>query len=105
MNSKDYAIGVLTVTAVILLTGLIVVHAVAPREAKAFAQNAEAGDYLVTTAQYTQYIELLMVFDTSQMKMNAYVFNIQTGQIELLQPSIPIVRQIQEGGTRQPPRR
>ena len=105
MNTKDFTIGVLTVTAVILLTGLIVVNVVAPREAKAFAQNASAGDYLVTTAQYTRYIELLMVFDTSQMKMNAYVFNIQTGQVELLQPPIPIVRQIQEQGARPPTRR
>lgn len=96
MNTKDLAIGVLTVTAVILLTGLIVMNAVAPREAMAFAQNAGAGDYLVTTSQYSEYIELLLVFDTAQLKMNAYVFNPQTGQVELLQPPIPIQRQIQE---------
>ncbi len=105
MNTKDFTIGVLTVTAVILLTGLIIIHAVAPREAKAFGQNAGAGDYLVTTTQYTKWIELLVVFDTAQLKMNAYVFNTQTGQVELLQPPIPIVRQIQEGGTRSPTRR
>lgn len=96
MNSKDFAIGVLTVTAVILLTGLIIIHAVSPKPAMAIGQNAEGGDYLVTTSQYNDYTELLMVFDTAQMKMNAYVFNPQTGQVELLQPPIPILRQIQE---------
>jgi hypothetical protein len=96
MNTKDFAIGVLTVTAVILLTALIIVQAVAPREARAFGQSESAGDYLVTTSQYNEYVELLMVFDTAQMKMNAYVFNPQTGQVELLQPPIPIQRQGQE---------
>ncbi len=96
MNTKDFAIGVLSVTAVILLTGLIAVHALAPREAKAIGQSADAGDYLVTTAQYSRWIELLMVFDTSTMKMNAYIFNIQTNQVDLLQPPIPIQRQAVE---------
>ena len=98
MNSKDFAIGILTVTAVILLTGLIIIHAVSPKQAMAIGQNAGAGDYLVTTSQYNEFTELLMVFDTAQMKMNAYVFNPQTNQIELLQPPIPIVRQMQESG-------
>lgn len=102
MKTKDFAIGVLTVTAVILLTGLIIVSAVAPRQAMAFAQNAGAGDYLVTTSQYNEYTELLLVFDTAQLKMNAYVFNPQTGQVELLQPPIPILRQMDRQET--PPR-
>lgn len=104
MNTKDFAIGVLTVTALILLTGIIIIHAVAPRQAMAIGQNAGAGDYLVTTSQYDDYVELLIVFDTAQMKMNAYVFNVQTGQIELLQPPIPILRQMQEA-PRPPTRR
>ncbi len=100
MNGKDFTIGVLTVTAVILMTGLIVIQAVAPKQAMAIGQNATAGDYLVTTSQYTSHSELLLVFDTAQMKMNAYVFNPQMGQVELIQPPIAILRQIQEA----PPR-
>jgi len=96
MNSKDFTIGVLSVTAAVLLTGLIIIHAVSPKQAMAIGQNAEGGDYLVTTSQYNDFVELLMVFDTAQMKMNAYVFNPQTGQVELLQPPIPILRQMQE---------
>ena len=102
MNGKDFTIGVLTVTAVILVTGLIIIHAVAPQQAMAFGQNAGAGDYLVTTSQYTDHSELLLVFDTAQMKMNAYIFNPQTGQVELIQPPIPILRQVQQEAPRPP---
>jgi hypothetical protein len=105
MNTKDFAIGVLTVTGVILLAALIVVHALTPREAKAFGQSSEGGDYLVTTAQYSDYVELLVVFDTAQMKMNAYMFNNATNQVDLLQPPIPIVRQQPQEKTRTPTRR
>jgi hypothetical protein len=92
MNGKDFAIGVLSITAVILLTGLIILHAVAPQKAMAFGQNAGAGDYLVTTSQVNDYVELLIVMDTAQMKMNAYIYNVQTGQVDLLQPPIPVLR-------------
>ncbi len=102
MNGKDFTIGVLTVTAVILMTGLIIIQAVAPKQAMAFGQNAGGGDYLVTTSQFTEYSEIVLVFDTAQMKMNAYVFNAQTGQVELIQPPIPILRQVQQEAPKPP---
>jgi hypothetical protein len=92
MSRKDFAIGVLSVTAVVLLTGLIIVQAMAPQQAMAFGQSAGSGDFLVTTSQVNDYVELLIVLDTAQMKMNAYIFNPQTGQVELLQPPIPVLR-------------
>jgi len=92
MSSKDFAIGTLSVTAVILLTGLILLHALSPQQAMAFGQNAAAGDYVVTTSQLSDRTELLIVVNTATEQMNVYAFNPQLGQVELLQPSIPIVR-------------
>jgi hypothetical protein len=104
MNGKDFAIGILSVTAVVLLTGLIILQAVSPQKAMAFGQNGGAGDYLATTSQVNDHVELLIVFDTAAMKMNAYIFNPQTGQVELLQPPIPVVRAAQRTSEERPRR-
>jgi len=85
MNGKDFAIGVLSVTAVILLAALILVHALLPQSAMAFGQSGRAGDYLVTTSQADENVELLIILDSAVQRMNAYMFNTQMGQVELLQ--------------------
>ena len=100
MNGKDLAIGVLSVTAVIFLTGLVIVHALLPQQAMGFGQNAAAGDYLVATSQFNERTELLLILDTASQEMNVYIFNAQLGQIELLQPPIPVNR-----AERRPPAR
>ena len=61
---KDFAIGVLSVTAVILLTALLVGHAFLPRQAMAFAQSGSAGHYLLTTCQLDDTAELLIILNT-----------------------------------------
>ena len=101
MTTKDFAIGILSVTGVILLTGIILVHAFMPQQAMAYAQNAGGGDYLVTTSQLGETTELVVVLDTAVERMNVYVFNPRLGQIELLQPPITIER----GEPREPERR
>lgn len=100
MNGKDFAIGILSVTAVILLTGLIIVHALLPQSAMAFGQNAAAGDYLVTTSQLNDRTELVVIVNTDTEQLNVYFFDPQLGQIQLLQPPIPIVRQDERRGVR-----
>lgn len=84
MNGRDFAIGVLSVTAVILLTGLIIVHAVTPQAALGLGQNAAAGDYLATTSQLDEGTELLFLLDTAAERMNVYGFNAVMGRIELI---------------------
>ncbi len=61
---RDFAIGVLSVTAVILLTALLVGHALLPRQAMAYAQSTSAGGYLVTTSQVDDSAELLLILNT-----------------------------------------
>jgi hypothetical protein len=85
MNGKDFAIGVLSVTAVILLTGLILVQTFSPQSAMAFAQSDRAGDYVVATAQLDDTVELLNILDAPAQRMNVYILNGQTNQIELIQ--------------------
>ena len=90
MSGKDFVIGVLSVTAVILLTGLVIIHAVRPEPALAFGQSASAGGYLVTTSQLNPDAELLLILDTAAEKMSVYAFNVQLGRVEMLQPPIAI---------------
>ena len=85
MTTKDFAIGVLSVTAVILFTGLVLLHTMLPQQAMAIGQNASSGDYLVTTSQLDDTAELVCVVDAALQRMNVYGFNPQAGQIELIQ--------------------
>jgi len=85
MNGKDFAIGVLSVTATILLTGLILVSTLMPEPALGFAQGDRAGDYIVKTGQLDDTVELLLILDAPSQRLNAYWFNVEMGGIELLQ--------------------
>lgn len=85
VSNENFAIGVLGVTAVILLAGLLVINAFVPGRALAAAQTGPAGDFLATSAHFNEAAELLIVINTSQQLMNGYGFNINTGQIELIQ--------------------
>lgn len=85
MNSKDLAIGVLSVTAVVLFAALVIVQTLAPRTAMAYAQTANSGDFLVTTTQLDETAELVVVVEAAVQRMNIYGFNVQVGQIELVQ--------------------
>jgi hypothetical protein len=84
MNSKDLGIGILSVTATILLVGLFVVNVTQPERAYAFGQSGASGDFLVTTGQFDAVTELLYVLDTSVEQMNVYGFSVPMGRIELL---------------------
>ena len=85
VTTKDFAIGVLGVTAVILLAGMLAINALVPGRALAAAQTGAAGDFLATTARLNEATALLIIINTSQQLMNGYGFNINTGQIDLIQ--------------------
>lgn len=85
MNGKDLTIGVLSVTAVVLLTGLIIIHAALPQSAMAFGQTASLGPYVATTSQVDAFVELLVVVDSDAHLMNVYGFDGNVGRIELIQ--------------------
>lgn len=84
MTSKDFAIGILSVTAVILLVGLLVINVGRPEAAYGYGQNASGGDYLVTTSQFDGLTELLYVLDAGVEQMNVYAYNVALGRVELV---------------------
>ena len=74
MDSKNFAIGVLSTTATILLVGVILVHS-RSNEAQADGMTASGGGYIVTVGNLTQHDEeLVYVVDTSTDKMAVYRF-------------------------------
>jgi hypothetical protein len=90
MTKKDFTIGILSVTAVILLASLFIIVNVAPQQAMAFGQNQRAGDFLMSTAQLDETADLVILVDAAMQKMNVYGFNVPANQIELVQPPIDL---------------
>lgn len=84
MNSKDFAIGILSVTAVVLLVGLFVVTVAGPREAYATGQNDRSGDYVVSTCQLDETAEIVYILDAGVQVMNAYAFDINQSRLEMI---------------------
>lgn len=84
MTSKDFAIGILSVTAVVLVVGLLIINVAQPERAYGIGQNAASGDYLVSTGQVDMLTELLYVVDAGVEQLNVYGFNTGTGRIELI---------------------
>ena len=85
MTRHDFALGTLSVTAVILFVALVLIHMLAPQPVMAFGQSAHAGRYVASTTQYDERTELLFLLDSELQVMNCYGFNVQAGAIELIQ--------------------
>jgi hypothetical protein len=81
MNGKDFAIGVLTVTATVLLTAVLLMTALAPRPAHAYAQTDRGAGYTMLTVQITDSLELLNVIDHSAGLMNVYRYDINVNRL------------------------
>ncbi|MCH7719370.1 MAG: hypothetical protein IH988_00065 [Planctomycetes bacterium] len=85
MDSKDLSIGILSTTAVILLTGLFIIHS-RPTPAHASGMTAQGGDYLMINGQIHNDEELLYIINTATEHMVAYRLNTRAGQIEVAHP-------------------
>ncbi len=80
MNSKDLTIGILSTTAMILLTGLFIIHS-RPAPAYASGMTAEGGDYLMTNGRLHNDEELLYIINTATEHLVAYRLDVRAGQI------------------------
>jgi hypothetical protein len=85
LNGKDFAIGVLSVTAVILFTAVVILQSVSPKPAMAVGQGGFSGDYVVSTARLDDTTEVVFVMDTAAQQMNMYAYAFRRGFIELVQ--------------------
>ena len=83
MDSKNYAIGVLAITAVILLVGLIWVNT-APRPALASEVSSYGGDFTVTVGRVTRDTELLYVVDNTTERLLVYGIDRRSGALAVL---------------------
>ena len=85
MDSKNFAIGVLSTTATILLVGVVLVHS-RSNEALADGMTASGGGYIMTVGNLTQHDEeLIYLMDGATDKMVVYRFDGSRRQIELVQ--------------------
>lgn len=82
-NNQNLAIGVLTVTAVILFVGTILSTAGGRSDAMAFGQLDRGGDYILLTGQFTENRELLYVTDAAAQRLNVYSYETSTRQFVL----------------------
>lgn len=89
LDAKTLAIGVLSVTACILLVGLIVVLSVS-RPAMATGQNDRGGDYILLTQQISNSTEAILVIDAASRRMNMYGFDTGQRKFKILQRGIPL---------------
>ena len=84
MTSKDFAIGVLSTTATILLVGLFVIHT-RPEPAYAAGMTTTNGDYVLTVGTATiNNEELLYIIDAPQEILVSYRFNSGKRTVEIV---------------------
>ncbi len=89
MNNKDFAIGVLTVTATVLLSAVLLLSVLGPKPAHAFAQLDQSHGYTLFTVQVSDATELLNVINHAAGLMNIYRFDINLNRLVPLQ-QIPL---------------
>jgi len=82
MDTKDLSIGILSTTAVILLTGLFIISS-RPEPALASGMTAQSGEYVMTNGLIHNNEEILYVINTATEHMVAYRLNVRDGQIEV----------------------
>ncbi|MCA9242993.1 MAG: hypothetical protein KDA32_03490 [Phycisphaerales bacterium] len=83
IDSRALAISTLTVTASVMLVGLILLLS-APREAQAIGMNDRSGDFVMTTMQLSSSREAIVVIDAASQRMAMYTFNPPTSTFDLL---------------------
>ncbi len=84
MDNKNFTIGVLSTTAVILFVGLVVINT-RPAPALADGMTIRGGDYEITVGALDQTDEeLVYVIDSTQQRMIAYRFDTNTERIEIV---------------------
>ena len=74
-DSKNLSIGVLSITATVLLVGVILATLGGPEPALAIGQTDRGGDYIMVTGQFTQNSELVYVTDAATRRLNVYGYD------------------------------
>ena len=84
MDKKSFAIGILSVTAVILFVALLLTQAWTPT-ALAGEVSSASGDFTISVGRVTRDTELLYIVDNTTQRMCIYGLNRRTAKVALLQ--------------------
>jgi len=84
VDAKLLGIGVLSVTACVLLVGLILVL-IQPTPAQANGENDRAGDYIMATQQLSTSTDAIVVIDAAARQMIFYGFDYNDRTLQILQ--------------------
>ncbi len=85
MDQRNFTIGILSVTAVVMLVGLLVIGA-RPQIADASGMTVTQGDYTLVVGQLSATEELLYVIDTPVARMVTYSFDTARREIVMIEP-------------------
>lgn len=89
VDGQTFTIGVLSVTACVLLVGFLLVTLM-PRTASAIGTSDRGGDYIMVTQQLSNSTEGVVIIDAAAKRMNLYVLDLSSKQLKLLQNNIPL---------------
>jgi hypothetical protein len=89
IDSKTFAVGVLSITACILFVGLVMVT-MQPMPAYGIGQTDRGGDYIMVTQQLTNSQEGVIVIDAAARQMTLYALNGSNKQLQVLHANIPL---------------
>ncbi|MCK6485598.1 MAG: hypothetical protein HUU22_01145 [Phycisphaerae bacterium] len=81
-SRSTFAIGVLSITAMILLVGVLVVSAINDR-ALAIGMSDRGGDYIVVTMQFNSGTENIVITDAAAQRMNVYAYDLSTRRMDI----------------------
>jgi len=82
-DHRNLAIGVLSVTGMILLVAVIFATVGGQNPARAIGQIDRGGDYIMVTGQFTDNTELVYITDAAAQRMNVYSFELSNRQFVL----------------------
>jgi preprotein translocase subunit SecG len=101
MEKNRFAIGVLSITATVLLVGVILLSA--SRPVQGGGMNAQGGDYVMATVQASASTECILVVDAATSQLILYQYNLNSQRLEPLQKqdiSLPSDRDASRGPRR-----
>lgn len=81
-DNRNLTIGILSITATILLAALILTTAM-PQPAMALGQLDRGGDYIMVTSQFTENSEVVFITDAAARRMIMYCYEPTTRTLTL----------------------
>jgi hypothetical protein len=87
IDGKTFAIGVLSITACILLVGFLLVTM---QPVYGIGETDRGGDYIMLTQQLTNSQEGVIIIDAASRQMTLYALNGSNKQLQILQQNIPL---------------